>query len=155
MSKHLNLWKKESGEENFNKFISSLRAEKDEKKLQEHATTIYRNYQQSHDEKHFRENKIASGIVVIASCALILLSRYFDLREKVQRPLEYMALASILIFGAGFLYSLYQENEYKASDKREKHESDYENHQKLPEVQTIMDELKAEACSHEEKSMGD
>ncbi|WP_353276563.1 hypothetical protein [Wolbachia endosymbiont (group A) of Agelastica alni] len=152
MSKQLNLWKQETGEESFKKFIMSIldnEKEDKEKRLQDHATTIYRNYEQSHNQKHFRENKFASGAVVIASCALILLSRYFDLREKVQRPLEYMALASIVIFGVGFLYSLYQENEYKVSDKRENYESDYEKHQMLPEVKTIMDELKAEACSNE------
>lgn len=151
MSKHLNIWKQETGEENFNKFISSLHDEEDEDRLLKHATTVYRNYQQSHDEKHFREKKIASGAAVIASCALILLSRYFDLKEKVQTQLEYMALASILIFGAGFLYSLCQENEYKVSDKREKYESDYQKHQMLPEVRTIMDELVAESCYHKNK----
>ncbi|WP_253302857.1 hypothetical protein [Wolbachia endosymbiont of Psylliodes chrysocephala] len=147
MSKQLNLWRQETGEENFRKFITSILGseEKDrEERLRAHATTIYRNYEQSHNQMHFRENKFASGAVVIASCALILLSRYFDLREKVQRPLEYMALASIVIFGVGFLYSLYQENEYKVSDKREKYESDYAKHKELPEIQTIMDELKAE-----------
>ncbi|KAF5269455.1 hypothetical protein FQR65_LT18900 [Abscondita terminalis] len=129
MSKQLNLWKQENGEEKLKNFLTSL----GEGDFQKHATTIYRHYEQSHNQKHFRENKFASGAVVIASCALILLSRYFDLREKVQRPLEYMALASIVIFGVGFLYSLYQENEYKVSDKREKYESDYEKHQMLPE----------------------
>ncbi|WP_341812048.1 hypothetical protein [Wolbachia endosymbiont (group A) of Conops quadrifasciatus] len=154
MSKQLNLWKQETGEESFRKLIMSIldnKGEDREKRLQAHATTVYRNYEQSHNQKHFRENKIASGAVVIASCALILLSRYFDLREKVQRPLEYMALASIVIFGVGFLYSLYQENEYKVSDKREKYESDYEKHQMLPEVQTIIDELKAEAIGESQQ----
>ncbi|MGL9759271.1 MAG: hypothetical protein ACR5LA_11180, partial [Wolbachia sp.] len=138
MSKQLNLWIKETGEEKFKNFLTSL----DKGNLQKHATTIYRNYEQSYNEKYFMYNKIGSGAVVIASCALILLSRYFDLREKVQRPLEYMALASIIIFGVGFLYSLYQEHEYKVSDKREKYESNHEEHKKLPEIQTIMDELK-------------
>ncbi len=60
-----------------------------------------------------------------------------------------MALAAIVIFGAGFLYSLYQEHEYKASNKKEEYVLSHEKHKELPEVQTIMDELKAEACSNE------
>ncbi|WP_265033452.1 hypothetical protein [Wolbachia endosymbiont (group A) of Sicus ferrugineus] len=154
MSKQLNLWRQETGEESFKKFIMSIldnEGEDKEKRLQDHATTIYRNYEQSHNKKHFRENKFASGAVVIASCALILLSRYFDLREKVQRPLEYMALASIVIFGVGFLYSLYQEHEYKASNKKEEYVSNHEKHKELPEIQTIMEELEAEALGESQQ----
>ncbi|WP_434732219.1 hypothetical protein [Wolbachia endosymbiont of Zygogramma bicolorata] len=55
-----------------------------------------------------------------------------------------MALAAIVIFGVGFLYSLYQEHEYKASNKKGEYVSDHEKHKELPEVQTIIDELKAE-----------
>ncbi|WCR53072.1 MAG: hypothetical protein PG981_000094 [Wolbachia endosymbiont of Ctenocephalides orientis wCori] len=61
-----------------------------------------------------------------------------------------MALAAIVIFGAGFLYSLYQENEYKVSDKREKFESNHEGHSKLPEVTTIMEEIKSMAIQQNE-----
>ncbi|WP_264731627.1 hypothetical protein [Wolbachia endosymbiont (group A) of Sphaerophoria taeniata] len=149
MSKQLNLWIKETGEEKFKNFLTSL----DKENLQKHSTTIYRNYEQSYNEKYFMYNKIGSGAVVIGSCALILLSRYFDLREKVQKPLEYMALAAIVIFGVGFLYSLYQEHEYKASNKKGEYVSDHEKHKELPEVQTIIDELKAEALLGSKKEI--
>lgn len=46
MSKQLNLWIKETGEEKFKNFLTSL----DKENLQKHATTIYRNYEQSYNE---------------------------------------------------------------------------------------------------------
>lgn len=140
MSSQLNYWIRQTGDDNFKTFLAVL----DEKNLQKHATTIYRNYEQSRNEKYFTHNKIGSIAVVIGSCVLMLLSRYFYLRERVQTPLEYMMLAAIVIFGAGFLYSLYQEHEYKVSGKREEYVLKYKSHEELPEIKTIMDELKAE-----------
>lgn len=140
MSDQLNYWRRQTGDDNFERFLSAV----DEKYLRKHATTIYRNCEQNRNEKYFMYNKIGSSAVVILSCALVLLCRYFYLMERVQTPLEYMALAAIVIFGVGFIYSLYQEYEYQISGEREKYVSDYENHEKLPEIQTIMDELRAE-----------
>lgn len=143
MSEQLNYWIQQTGDDHFERFLTVL-DEKNEEKLRKHAATIYRNYEQNRNEKYFMYNKIGSSAVVLGSCALILLSRYFYLRERVQTPLEYMALAAIVIFGAGFLYSLYQEHEYKVSGKSEEYSLDYKKHAELPEIQTIMDELKAE-----------
>lgn len=115
MSKQLNLWIKETGEEKFKNFLTSL----DKENLQKHATTIYRNYEQSYNEKYFMYNKIGSGAVVIGSCALILLSRYFDLREKVQNHLNTWHLQQLLSLELDFYTHFIKNMNIKPPTKRE------------------------------------
>lgn len=122
MSKNLNLWINETGEEKFKNFLTSL----DKENPQKHATTIYRNCEQSYIEKYFMYNKIGSGAVVIGT--LCSHSAISIKEKKCKNHLSTWHLQQLLSLELDFYTHFIKNLNIKPPIKRKK---------------TILDELKA------------